>query len=47
MPSNPRGRTVDPSGVTSQSSPEWFAAVEEWRQFLRDISVELGIYAVR
>ena len=40
-------QAVDPSKVTSQSSPEWFAAVEEMQQFLRDISVELGIYLVR
>lgn len=37
-------QTVDTSKVTSQSTPEWFAAVEEMKQFLRDISIELGIY---
>lgn len=37
-------QTVDPSKVTSQSTPEWFAAVEEMKQFLRDISIELGVY---
>ncbi len=40
-------QNVDPATVTSQSSPEWFAGVEEMERFLLDISTELGIYLVR